>query len=116
MSEVDKLDLDAIEKLAAAMANAPDGSDEKFKAHLYFLKDYTTLVPGLVARVRELEAERDALKSDLGDEIDDLHFEEQQSEDEIHNLTTLLRRVLAWRGLDGDGIDEPLRTEIEEAL
>ena len=32
------------------------------------------------------------------------------------DFETLLRRVLDWRGLDGDGITDPLRAEIMAAL
>jgi hypothetical protein len=35
---------------------------------------------------------------------------------EIVRFQILLERVLAWRGLDGDGITDPLRGEIIRAL
>lgn len=35
---------------------------------------------------------------------------------EIVRLVTLLERVLGWRGLDGDGITDPLRGDILREL
>lgn len=36
--------------------------------------------------------------------------------DKVLRLQSLLRRVLDWRALDGDGITDPLRQEIADAL
>jgi hypothetical protein len=41
---------------------------------------------------------------------------EKKAEKEYVNERTLFLKVLAWRGLDGDGITDPLRAKIMEAV
>ena len=77
------------------------------------------MAPAMLARIRALEAERDAALTGYREVVLLASLENAKAAGYLVDrmaLTGLLRRVLAWRGLDGDGIDEPLRTEIEEAL
>ena len=41
---------------------------------------------------------------------------ESKNASTVLRLRALLQRVLDWRGLDGDGITDPLRLEIADAL
>jgi hypothetical protein len=59
------------------------------------------------------------LKNRLSKQIDDnldVCWENALLTERLERLIAVLKKVDKWRGLDGDGITDPLRTEVKRAI
>jgi chromosome segregation ATPase len=73
---------------------------------------WATATSEYAAEREKAEDERDEALRD----VKQLHDAAVETEDKMDALVAALRKVLDWRGLDGDGISDPLRADVAELL